>query len=354
MQSRRPKLLPQLDRETKFNYNLKQTKMKTTKLLSIALLAMAVCLGLTSCSKDEEDLIHSTFKSGDLYYEVTSNNTVEVTRPTHYDDSTGVTYFNYEISRAIIPHEVKYKGNIYSVTRIGNYAFLNCKNLTYVSIPNSVTTIGYGAFSKCTSLTSIELPNSVTALTTRAFSECINLESINIPTGVKTIPDAFKFCHKLELPDIPGTVEKILSAAFSGCDYSRLSAINIPDGVKVIEDGAFASAYDTSSSGVTSITIPNSVTEIGSHAFNFHTNLKTIVLGKGLKKLGTYFASGAKNFNVYCLATTPPDQCPSNFKEDGVTVYIPKGSKDSYEAKYYSDWRGCNFVELDEEDFPAN
>lgn len=328
--------------------------MKTKIFLNIALLAMTVCLGLTSCSKDEEDLIHSTFKSGDLYYKVTSNNTVDVAA--HYDDSTGVTHSNNEISRAIIPHKVKYKGNIYRVTGIGNNAFAYNKNLTYVSIPNSVTTIWFDAFNSCTSLTSIELPNSITTFATGAFSQCINLESINIPTGVKVIPpDVFYSCHKLELPDIPGTVEEILSGAFYGCDYSRLSAINIPDGVKVIESGAFASAYDASS-GVTSITIPNSVTEIGATAFNYHTNLKTIVLGKGLKKLSDLsFTKGAKNFNVYCLATTPPDQCPYDFrkKDNGVTVYIPKGSKDSYEAKD-SDWRECNLVELDEEDFPAN
>ena len=328
--------------------------MRTTKLLNIALLAMVVCLGLTSCSK-EEDLRLDDFKSGDLYYMVLSNNTLAVIQP------HGGEYYTYEISRAIIPHKVKYKGNIYTVTSIGDLAFYNDKNLTYVSIPNSVTSIDIGAFSNCTSLTSIELPNSVTNIDQDAFMECYNLESINIPTGVTHIGSrAFSSCHKLELPDIPGTVEEIVPYTFYHCDYSRLSAINIPDGVKRIYNSAFAAKKDAPSS-VTSITIPNSVTDIygggafrGGGAFSGHNNVNTIVLGKGLKVLEDAFDVAPNvDLNVYCLATTPPKGSSGFPYRSNVTVYIPKGSKDSYEAKD-SDWIGCNFVELDEEDFPAN
>ena len=41
------------------------------------------------------------------------------------------------------------------VTRIGGYAFLDCRNLTSVVIPDSVTTIGEWAFLECSSLTSV-------------------------------------------------------------------------------------------------------------------------------------------------------------------------------------------------------
>ena len=53
--------------------------MRTIKLLSIPLLAMTLCLGLTSCSKEEEESItlkSGEFKSGDLYYRTTSYNTL--------------------------------------------------------------------------------------------------------------------------------------------------------------------------------------------------------------------------------------------------------------------------------------
>ena len=161
------------------------------------------------------------------------------------------------------------------------------------------------------------------------------------------------YSSKLIIPDIPGTVEEIGYGAFANCDYSRLSAINIPDGVTWIGILAFKSSYNASSS-VTSITIPNSVTNICEDAFYGHNNVNTIVLGKGLKVLESAFDVASNvNLNVYCLATTPPKGASDFPYKDNVTVYIPKGSKDSYEAKD-SDWRGCKFVELDEEDFLAN
>ena len=60
----------------------------------------------------------------------------------------------------VIPEKFTYEGMEYSVTSIGNDAFLG-SGLTSVTIPNSVTSIGNEAFRGCSGLTSVTIPNSV-------------------------------------------------------------------------------------------------------------------------------------------------------------------------------------------------
>lgn len=85
-----------------------------------------------------------------------------------------------------------------SVTRIGEYAFDACSQLTSIIIPNSVTQIGRGAFAYCSQLTSIVLPINITAIEDRTFSSCSQLKSITIPAGVTDIGQmAFSGCSSL-------------------------------------------------------------------------------------------------------------------------------------------------------------
>jgi hypothetical protein len=73
--------------------------------------------------------------------------------------------------------------------------------------------------------------------------------------------DAFMYCSGLTSITIPNSVTSIKWSAFYGC--SGLTNITIPNSVTSIGSCAFSGC-----SGLTSITIPNSVTSIGSYAFN--------------------------------------------------------------------------------------
>lgn len=64
------------------------------------------------------------------------------------------------------------------MTSIGNYAFVGCKGLTSITIPDSVTSIGERAFEGCSGLTSITIPDSVTSIGGSAFYNCTGLTSI--------------------------------------------------------------------------------------------------------------------------------------------------------------------------------
>ena len=189
-----------------------------------------------------------TYQGKTLYYSITDNSQhlVSVVSPR----SANYNGYNYVSGILEIPDSVEFNGNMYYVTSIGDNAFDLC-GLTSVTIPNRVTSIGNGAFASCRSLTSVALPSGLITIDNHSFFECESLTSITIPDGVTTIGDgAFLSCHSLRTVVIPASVISIGNYAFACYDpmsmfisdenaYSRLTSITIPDGVTSIGTDAF-------------------------------------------------------------------------------------------------------------------
>ncbi len=236
------------------------------------------------------------------------------------------------------------------VTSIGNYAFSGCIGLTSVTIPDSVTSIGSYAFSGCSGLTSVTIPDSVTSIGEYAFDGCSGLTSVTIPDSVKSIgSSAFSGCSSLTEITLPfvgasaktesdtyqyplgyifgtssyagGVATKqyyygyssssvagatyyipsalksvtitggnILYGAFSYC--SGLTSITIPDSVTRIGNQAFQGC-----NGLTSVTIGNSVTSIGSEAFSYCRGLTSITIGNSVTSIGDRAFSGCSGLS---------------------------------------------------------
>ena len=150
---------------------------------------------------------------------------------------------------------------------IGGSAFYDCTGLNNIDIPDSVHTINGFAFDSCTGLTSIKLPTNLTAVPTRAFINCSNLMYVEFPAGITTIGTyAFEGCTSLYSFEWPDTVTTLRGGMFQNC--SNLSKITLPDSLTAIDFNAF---YGCTS--LSSITIPNNVTFIGNHAFQKCTSL---------------------------------------------------------------------------------
>ncbi len=179
------------------------------------------------------------------------------------EDEFGVKYSKDWKRLLKAPSRLKGKYSIRKgVKVIGNRAFLYCKFLTNINIPNSVTSIGEAAFWGCESLTNINIPNSVTTIGDSAFWGCKSLTNINVPNSVTTIGcSAFMGCKSLTNINIPNSVTTIRVFAFSGCH--SLTNINIPNSVTTIGEAAFGDCES-----LTSINIPNSVTTIEDGAFD--------------------------------------------------------------------------------------
>ena len=276
-------------------------------------------------------------KIGALYFNLNSS---DMTASVTYKERTGWTTVINDYTGAIeIPSEVAYgegdDSKTYTVTSIGNSAFQGCKDVTSIIIPNSVTSIGNRAFSGCTGLTSMAIPNSVKIIESLAFSNCSNLNSIVIGNSVKTIEDeAFSGCEGLTSISIPPSVTTIGDGIFKYC--SSLTSITVENGntvydsrdncnaiIKTSENEMIAGCANTVIPGsvtsivgafyccknLTSITIPNSVNNIGEYAFANCTGLTSITIPNNVITIGrcAFGGSGLTSITIPSSVTSIGD-----------------------------------------------
>lgn len=202
------------------------------------------------------------------------------------------------------------------VTTIARSAFWGCSSLSRIDLPEGVTTIGHSAFYGCEKLSSVKLPNSLTTIEGFAFSGCNGL-TITIPDNVESMSMlTFSDCTGLDIT-IPGRfLTKIENPIGSNCKDVR---VTIAEGTTVIEEYAFQKRPGIVSvtipesvtsighaafwqcSGLTDIIIPSSVTEIGDDAFSKCTNLTNVTLPDGL----TFIGEGVFEYCSHLTMTIP-------------------------------------------------
>lgn len=104
------------------------------------------------------------------------------------------------------------------ITEIGDYAFINSRNLEEVDLPTSLTRIGVLAFAYCSNLSAISIPANVTEIGQLAFRDNTSLSYLIFP-DIDTIREGmFIDCSALESITIPSSVTSIERQAFDCCD----------------------------------------------------------------------------------------------------------------------------------------
>ena len=261
-----------------------------------------------------------------------------------------------------------------SVTGIGGWAFYACSSLTNVTIGTNVTSIGPQAFDGCSSLTNITIPASVSSIADWAFDSCLGLTSVlfqgnapnlggsnvfnrvhanvyylpgaagwgatfgGLPTalwippvpytfttnngaititgytgagGAVTVPTningypvtslggwgPFYACTSLTSVAIPDTITNIADGAFWGC--TSLTSVSLGNSVQRIGYGAF---YQCGS--LVGISIPDSVASIGFGAFAYCGSLTNVTIGRGVTNLDYPAFSELSGVFSYCFSLT--------------------------------------------------
>ncbi len=182
---------------------------KRTAFIMLAL-ALALCLCPAFSSADE-----SSHCGEDLYWS--------------FDSSTGTliitgsgAMYNYEWDGQpwfSLKNQITSVSLPDGLTSIGNYAFQNCENLSYVYIPNNVKSVGDWAFSYCAELASVSVDpeSSMESIGEGAFHYCYSLNYFNFTNRVSIIGiGAFEGAGIVTI-EIPGSVATISDNAFAGC-----------------------------------------------------------------------------------------------------------------------------------------
>ena len=227
------------------------------------------------------------------------------------------------------------------VTIIGNYVFYDCTGLTSVMIPESVTAIGSNAFSGCTGLTSVTIGKGVTTIDDFAFYDCIGLTSVTVynPTPIdllnvneegythfafefvdcdnctlyvpaesvetyknaegwkkfEILPIGASAIYDFQVKDvyykITSLIDKTVKVTYYSLDDSGYSGdVTIPETVTYDGTEYRVTAINTFAfndcTGLTSVTIPESITSIGNWAFSGCSGLTSVTLPEGITAIG--------------------------------------------------------------------
>lgn len=182
---------------------------------------------------------------------------------------------NFQIVKDVL---IKYTGHEERVvvpegiTRIGDCAFFECKNLKEVVLPRSLARIRDSAFSRCSSLKELLLPEGLTHIGDSAFSECSDLREITLPNTLTHIgSSAFRDCLHLTKLHLPVSLTHIGDQAFYRCQ--DLKEVSQRSGLTHIGAKAFCKCLT-----LRRLMLPQSVTFIGDYAFSEIRKLREISL----------------------------------------------------------------------------
>ena len=242
-------------------------------------------------------------------------------------------------------------GALFDHSKTKLIAFPCGSSATTYEIPDTVTTISYGAFSRAASLTTIKIPesSSLSTIGYGAFAFTTALETVNvIPASVETIGDIpfaqsgvkYIYCADKDtkdriqnkvngllvdvlLPDETPAIEFTDNGYTYRIDDGKALLVSAPKNeatptvpsrvtyqgatypVTGIWKGAFAisldwteasSSKDKRNEVITSVVLPDSVTQIGERAFYFCKNLSKITIQANTVSID-YLAFATQNTN---------------------------------------------------------
>ena len=169
---------------------------------------------------------------------------------------------------------------------IDDSAFLGCKSLKEINLPEGLSFIGVQAFATCSALEAIDIPGTVMSVNLATFNKCSKLETVTLHEGLRYIePSGFSQCSALKAINIPDSVMYVGDSAFATC--SALQTVKLPKNLVKLSKYTFQSCME-----LKEVIIPERVNEIKEGAFANCRKLETVNMPTSVKALGTRLFNG--------------------------------------------------------------
>lgn len=255
--------------------------------------------------------------------------------------SIGVSAFSGTDSAHPIFKEIQIP---YSVETIGTNAFHNCQDLESITLPASLETIESSAFSSCRKLSEIKLPASLKAIQSYVFDDCSSLETvfyygsleqwskINVAKGFLGYSSpslvmgdyTAQFISVKDENDPDPPPKTVTITKYTG----KESTVILPSTINSWPVTKIGEAAFQDNTTITSVTIPDSVTEIGANAFAGCTNLTIVNYAGDWSNLtiqsGNPAVEDAVNAQLFDFAFTPDNTAVivTNYKCKGTAADV--------------------------------
>lgn len=252
----------------------------------------------------------------------------EVTVPAVVTRLEDYTFYNCRnLKKAVLPDGITFIGSSCfsedyelldvnipkKVETIGDYAFYNNhKRNTPVVIPNACKTIGHFAFHNNDVMPSVTFGNSVETIGSYAFAECHLIEAAVLPETITSLGDrAFLNCDSLRTFTFPKNIKEVPGWVLEGCE--ALTKVTLADGTTSIGESAFNSCrkltdvnltkqtslttlyhYAFYGTGLKTVTLPNTITEIGWAVFQDCNDLESINIPTGIDYVPYDYCEGCE------------------------------------------------------------
>ena len=225
------------------------------------------------------------------------------------------------------------------VTRIGDNAFYNCANITSMTVPPSITSFGTDAFYSSWAMESLYITD-LTAWCNISFSSYTSSPFYrNCRTEITHGGNCYVNGTQVTTLTIPNGITEIPNHTF--CGFANITSIQFNQATTI---GNFAIS---SCHGLTHVTIPEGVTTIGNNAFAYCTNLQSISVPASVTSLGTdvlYNSLALTDIYVHWTENIPSwGYFTSKNPQSDITLHVPCGTAALYQAA--EGWQDYTIVE---------